>query len=320
MIEDDKGLFKNLYKVKKQGILDYTYFANIIEVNGLGIAFCTDGVGTKAHIAQHMSNFSTLGIDCIAMNVNDLLCVGATPLSLVDCIIHQDITTPLDFLTQIGEGLRKGADEANISIAGGETADHSIKHHTTHNLDLIGAAIGLVDLDKIITGEAVQEGNVVIGLASTGIHANGISTALEVLPNIWKLLPELGETVGRALLTPTAIYVSEVLDMLKYIPIKGLVHITGGGFRNLLRIYSCLGFKLCLPRIPTIFNLIKKAGNFTDEFMIETYNLGIGFCVIVEKGYESNIITIADAHGRSAYRIGVVVKGNELHLETLNYE
>lgn len=292
--------------------LDIGYFANVVDFGGIGLAISTDGVGTKAIIAQMMEKYDTIGIDCVAMNVNDLLCVGATPVSMVDYIALQEPNPTL--LEALGQGLCEGARIANISISGGEMAqlrDIIKGYREGFGFDLAGTAVGTIPLDKIIVGQDVQEGDVIIGVESNGIHSNGLTLARHVFferhnYSIDASFPTLGRTLGEELLRPTYIYVREVLDVLHHgLPVKALIHITSDGFLNLTRVASAVGYIIeDLPADPPIFPLIQKLGDVSDAEMFHVYNMGIGFCIIVQADSAEHALSIVRSHGKRAYKIG----------------
>ncbi len=294
--------------------LDIGYFANVIELGDRGLAVSTDGVGTKILIAQLMNRYDTIGIDCVAMNVNDILCVGAEPLSMLDYIA---VCSPnAELIADIGKGLLKGAELARITIAGGEIAqlrDMLKGVRPNYEFDLVGTAIGEVPLDRIITGDDIGEHDAVIGLRSSGIHSNGLSLARHILAQqpdmIHTHFPELGKTLGEELLVPTRIYVAEIMDMLNAnLDVKALVHITSGGLLNLRRVQSPAGFVIeYLGEPPPIFTLLQQLGNIAKEEMYSVYNMGIGFCVIVPEREADDVIDIASRHSVDAYRIGHTV-------------
>lgn len=300
--------------------LEVGYFANIIEVgHPLGIAVSTDGVGTKVLIAQLLEKYDTIGIDCVAMNVNDVLCVGAEPLCLLDYIAIQDPDPR--FLEEIGKGLYKGAELANITIPAGEIAQmrdviKGVRRH--RGFDLVGTCVGLVSLDRVIIGQEIQEGDVVIGLRSSGIHSNGLTLARQVLFRKAKLRPdqhiaELGRPLREELLEPTRIYVREVLALLRSgLTIKALIHITSDGLLNLTRVQSEVGYVLeTLPEPQPIFALIQTLGNVSDAEMFRVYNMGIGFCLVVpEEQVEAVMNLLRHAHVE-AFRIGYAVADKE---------
>jgi phosphoribosylformylglycinamidine cyclo-ligase len=292
--------------------LDIGYFANVLDLGGLGLAITADGVGTKVLIAQMMNRYDTVGIDCVAMNVNDLLCVGATPLSMVDYLALEALNP--DVIDAIAQGLAEGAKQANISIAGGEMAQlRDIIKGVTPDLgfDLAGMAIGTVALDKIIIGQQIEDGDVVIGIESNGIHSNGLSLARHVLLEnnqsaLTKIHPELGCSLGEELLKPTYIYVKEVLELLKQdIQVKALIHITSDGFLNLTRVKSKASYVIDpLPAPPPIFSLIQTVGNIKSAEMFSVYNMGIGFCIVVPERETDRVRSIIKAHHKEAHRIG----------------
>ena len=226
------------------------------------MGICTDGVGSKAVIAEMMRKYDTIGIDCIAMNVNDLLCVGARPLSLVDYIAVERADAAM--LDGIAIGLAEGARQAGISISGGEIAQ---LRDIVRGFDLVGTAVGTVKLDRIIVGRDIRPGDRVIGLASNGLHSNGYTLARRVLfteagLSVDDAVPELGCPLGEELLRPTFIYVPEILELIERVPDVGaLLHITGDGLLNLPRVDAEIGFVLDnLPPPPPIFELIEQRG------------------------------------------------------------
>ncbi|HEX5320684.1 MAG TPA: phosphoribosylformylglycinamidine cyclo-ligase [Stellaceae bacterium] len=285
------------------------YFANVIDIGGIGLAISTDGVGSKAMIADLCRRYDTIGIDCIAMNVNDLICVGARPVSLVDYIAVEKADAAM--LGGIAAGLAEGARQSNISITGGEIAQ---LRDVVRGFDLVGTAIGTVALDRIIVGRDLVPGDVVIGIASSGIHSNGMTLTRRVLFDEARLtvdshVAELGCTLGEELLRPTFIYVPEILEVLERIPsVKALAHITGDGLLNLPRVEAEIGFVLDdLPPVPPLFGLIEKLGGIPRAEMFEVYNMGVGFCVTVAPGDADATLAILRRHGRDARAIGRAV-------------
>ena len=283
------------------------YFANVIDIGGgMGLGICTDGVGSKAIVAQMMGKYDTIGIDCVAMNVNDLLCVGAKPLSLVDYIAVEKADAAM--LDGIAVGLAEGARQAGVSISGGEIAQ---LRDVVRGFDLVGTAVGTVPLDRIVIGRDVRPGDRIIGLASNGIHSNGYSLARRVLFDQAKLsvdqiIPTFGHTLGEELLRPTFIYVPEILQVLDEVQsVKALIHITGDGLLNLPRVEAPVGFVLDrLPPPPPIFELIEERGGVARAEMFEVYNMGIGFCVVVAEAEADATLAILARHGRQAWVIG----------------
>jgi phosphoribosylformylglycinamidine cyclo-ligase len=290
-------------------VLPIGYFANVIEMDGIGLALCTDGVGSKTIIAEMMRKFDTIGIDCVAMNVNDMICVGAKPLSMVDYIAVEK--TDAAMLDAIGAGLCKGADLAGISISGGETAQLK---DVVKGFDLVGMAVGRVPLDKVIDGGRVKEGDVVIGVRSNGIHSNGLTLARKALFERHRFpvdhkFGELDHTLGEELLLPTSIYVREALEILDQVQgIKALINITGDGLLNLVRVAAAVGFVIDTPIEPhPIFALIQKHAEIDDAEMFEVFNMGVGFCYVVAESDAERVLSILKKHGRAAQRIGYAV-------------
>ena len=271
-------------------ILDIGYFANVVPfAPNLGVAISTDGVGTKLLVAQEADRLDTVGIDCVAMNVNDVLCVGARPIALVDYIALEE-ASPVR-LDALGKGLAKGCELAGVSCPGGELAQVREMLRGTrpgNAVDLVGTAIGVVALDRVLDGSAVRAGDVLIGLESNGLHSNGFTLARRVLLDHAGLkldanVPELGTTLADELLRPTHIYVKPVLALLDAgIPVRALAHITGDGLFNLVRTAKAVGFDIehwPMPR--AIFTLLQRLGAISDEEMFRAFNMGIGFALVV---------------------------------------
>ena len=300
-------------------VLPIGFFANVIDIgHGMGLALSTDGVGTKIIVAQMMQKYDTVGIDCVAMNANDVLCVGARPISFLDYIAVQEANPTL--LDQLMQGLKEGARRAGVAICGGEIAqvrEMLAAERDGWGCDLVGMCAGHVPLDKVIVGREVTPGDVIMGLGSSGIHSNGLTLARQVLfkQNKYTVdtkFEELGRTLGEELLEPTEIYVPEVVEALERpLALKGLAHITSDGLLNLLRLDTgpnAIGYVIDqLPPIPPIFSLIQQSGKIPDHEMFRVFNMGIGFCVIVAEGDAEPFREIVKKHGREAYRIGRVV-------------
>lgn len=297
------------------------YFANVVNIgDGKGLAICTDGVGTKAIIAKMMNKYDTIGIDCVAMNVNDLICLGAKPLTFVDYIAID--RKRLHILDEIGIGLARGAEDAMVTISGGETAQLD---DVVHGFDLAGTAAGVVSLNGMITGRDLEPGDLVIGIQSSGIHSNGLTLARKAffkrahpLPLDF-LVPETNRSLGEELLRPTLIYVREVMDIIKCVPaVKALVNITGDGLLNLCRVTNPhVGFIIDkIPTPPIIFRMIQEYGHVDTAEMFEVYNMGVGFCVVASERDAGAILAILGKHNREAWVIGKVTedptKGIEL--------
>jgi len=286
--EADAGLDNIIARVRKtwpqsglgRVLLPIGYFANVIELDGVGLALCTDGVGSKTIIADLMGKYDTIGIDCIAMNVNDMICVGAKPLSLVDYIAVS--RTDAAMLDAIGAGLCEGARMARISISGGETAQ--LKDVVT-GFDLVGMAVGRVALDRVIDGRHVREGDVVIGVRSNGVHSNGLTLARKALLGndryaVDHRFDELDATIGEELLRPTDIYVPEAMEILETVAgVKALINITSDGLLNLTRVAAGAGFvidRLIEPH--PIFALIQRHADVEESGCSRSSTWGIGFC------------------------------------------
>ncbi|MCS7139286.1 MAG: phosphoribosylformylglycinamidine cyclo-ligase [Candidatus Nezhaarchaeota archaeon] len=309
------------------------HYAALIDIGGgKALALHADGVGTKVLIAQLMDRYNTVGIDCVAMNVNDLVCVGAEPIAMIDYLVMERSDDEL--AAEIIKGLVRGAEMAGIAIVGGETAimpDVVKGSIEGKGFDLAGLSIGVVDLDKLILGDKIQPRDCVIGISSSGIHSNGLTLARKVLLESSRLsvhsyVEELGHTIGEELLKPTLIYTKPVLEMLRRgVEVHGLAHITGGAFTKLMRIAPRgLGFRLdSMPEPPPIFKLIQRLGNITSWEMYRTFNMGIGFCVIVPE-HEAEVVTkIFESHGFKAQQVGTVVDKPHVEIvskdETLTY-
>jgi len=293
-------------------LLDLGYFANVVEIgNGMGIAVSTDGVGTKLLVAELLEKYDTVGVDCVAMNVNDVLCVGARPIALLDYIAVEQLDP--DVLVALADGLVRGAEEAGVAIPGGELAQvrelvRGIRPGS--GFDIVGTAIGLVPLDQVIVGDGLADGDVVIGLASSGIHSNGLTLARKALFDAARYAPdqqldELGRSVGEELLEPTRIVVKPVLALLEAVKeVKALAHITGDGLLNLLRVKSEVGFEIGdLPETPPIFRLIQEAGKVDDAEMFRVFNMGIGFAVVVAKDSADSALRALHSAGAPDARV-----------------
>jgi phosphoribosylformylglycinamidine cyclo-ligase len=281
------------------------HYASVIRVApGLGIALATDSVGSKVIVAEQARRFDTIGIDCIAMNVNDLICVGAQPLALLDYLAVEQADPAV--LREIGIGLRTGAETAGIEIPGGEVCQlpEVIRGHPSpYGFDLVGSAFGTVALDAIIDGRACAAGDALIGLPASGVHANGLTLARRVLLETGGLTldsrPDLlgGQSVADVLLEPTVIYVRAVLELLSsQVPVHGLAHITGGGLLNLLRLGDGIGFEITQPLpVPAVFELIASLGDVSPTELWEVFNMGCGFCAVVPQASAGAAVALLEA-------------------------
>jgi len=299
------GGFGGLFK------LDMAKYREPVLVSG------TDGVGTKLKLAFYMDKHDTVGIDCVAMCVNDILVLGAKPLFFLDYIALGRLIP--EKVAEIVKGVAEGCRQAGCALLGGETAEMPGMYEEDE-YDLAGFAVGIVDSEKIVNGAAIKEGDIVIGLSSSGLHSNGYSLARKVLldGNIKKLdeyVPELGKTLGEEMLTPTKIY-KNILDGLTVYDIHGMAHITGGGLvENLPRILpEGLEFKINKSswEIPPIFEMIKKVGHIDDEEMYRAFNMGIGFVLVLPEEQADAVIKSVNSkkeYNTLAMPIGIIQKG-----------
>ncbi len=299
----------------RRSVLGPGHYANVLAIDDkTGIAVATDGVGTKLIIAQQMNRFDTVGIDCVAMNVNDLICIGAKPIALVDYLAVEQIND--EMLREIATGLKSGAESAGIEIPGGELAQVAelIRGHPSpHGFDLVGSSFGTVDLNRIVTGEKIEPGDTIIGLPSSGIHSNGVTLARKALfekagYTLEDSPGDLQHTLGEELLQPTHIYVDAVLELLDSgRSVSGLAHITGGGLDNLLRLNPEVGYKITDPLpVPPIFTVIQEAGSVEDDEMFRVFNMGCGFCCIVPDHDHRDALAGLQHHFPNAKVIGSV--------------
>jgi phosphoribosylformylglycinamidine cyclo-ligase len=274
----------------------------------------TDGVGTKLKIAFMMDKHDTIGIDCVAMCVNDIACSGAEPLFFLDYIALGK--NKPEKVAEIVKGVADGCVMAGCSLIGGETAEMP-GFYPVDEYDVAGFAVGIVDKKKIINGKSIKEGDTLIGIASSGIHSNGYSLVRKVLaPSNQKLSQEvkaLGTTLGEELLKPTRIYVKTILDLKDKFKIKGISHITGGGFyENLPRMLpEGLGIKVkkgSWPILP-IFDLLQSLGNISEKDMFNTFNMGIGLAIVVDSKIAGEVVSYLNRDKEDAYIIGEIVSG-----------
>lgn len=275
----------------------------------------TDGVGTKLKIAMLMNKNDTIGIDCVAMCVNDIICCGAKPLYFLDYIaIGKNVP---EKVAEIVKGVADGCVAAGCALVGGETAEHP-GMMPEDEYDIAGYSTGVVDKSKIIDNTKIKAGDAVIGIASSGVHSNGFSLVRKVFNiNDQKLngfIPELGMSLGEALLTPTRIYVKPVLELIASVDVKGISHITGGGFyENIPRMLPD-GISTKITKgswnIPPIFGLIQKEGNISEHDMFNTFNMGVGMAVVVDKADAEKAVELLNANGEQAFIIGETVNGD----------
>jgi phosphoribosylformylglycinamidine cyclo-ligase len=293
----------------------FGHYAGLIEFESKVIALHTDGIGSKIIIAQMMNKFDTLGIDCVAMNVNDIICIGATPVGFLDYIAMRK---PDNYLvTELFKGLTIGAKDSNMAIVGGETAilPDLLNQTEEYSFDLVGTVFGVTDKKSLVMGDKITDGDKIIGLESSGLHSNGYSLVRKVLLPKYKLKNShsfLKCSIGEELLKPTRIYVKPILEILKAerISIHGLAHITGGSFSKLSRLNNKVNFNLdYLPQQGGIFKLIQQVGKISYREMHSTFNMGIGFCIVASKSNVDKLIQILDKHKLKSHEIGYVTKG-----------
>jgi phosphoribosylformylglycinamidine cyclo-ligase len=278
------------------------HYASVVRLDDrMGIALSVDTVGTKIVIAERLGRYDTIGIDCVAMSVNDVICVGAEPVALLDFILA-DRADP-EICGQIGVGLARGAELAGIEIPGGEIAQVG---EIVSGQELGGSCVGLVELDAIVTGAEVRPGDPIIGLPSSGLHSNGYTLARSALADIPLDDQRLGRPLGDILLEPTEIYVRPILELLgSEVDVRGLAHITGEGFDNLLRLEADVGYVIDDPlSVPPIFDLIQELGQVPDREMREVFNMGCGFCCVVAARDEERALGLLRTHYPDAKRIG----------------
>ena len=278
------------------------HYASVLRIDGdTGLALSTDTVGTKMVVAERLGRYDTIGIDCVAMNANDVVCVGAEPIAMLDFILTERADPTI--CGQLGEGLARGAELAGIEIPGGEIAQIG---DIITGQELGGTCVGLVALDSIVTGAGIEPGDPVIGLPSSGLHSNGYTLARKALADVPLDDERLGQPIGDILLEPTTIYVRAILELLRSpIEVRGLAHITGDGLNNLLRLDSEVGYEIDEPLpVPPIFALISKLGEVSESEMHEVFNMGCGFCCVVSRENEKAAVELLGNRHPGAKRIG----------------
>ncbi|MGA1872804.1 MAG: phosphoribosylformylglycinamidine cyclo-ligase [Thermoplasmatota archaeon] len=326
------------------------HFTGIVDFGEHYLSLCTDGVGSKLLVAEQLQKWDTVGIDCMAMNVNDVICIGAEPIAFVDYIAAENPDP--DVLHKIGMGLNEGARMANLTIIGGETASLP---DIVNGLDLAGTCLGFVRKEKLIKGDLVSPGDVIIGIPSSGIHSNGFSLVRRVMTeNDISYISPIEEVIGRkewrsrshfqeymeeverwaavdgaavigdVLLTPTRIYVREVMELIENLPhgtVRGMANITGGGFRNISRINPQVGYNIDSPfDVPPVFRLLQVLGAIQEREMYQTFNMGLGFVVIVRSDEREHALDMMAPYG--ARRIGTVIdeKGIKVHPPGIEFD
>ena len=276
----------------------------------------TDGVGTKQRIAQLMDRHNTVGIDCVAMCVNDIICCGARPLFFLDYIaIGKNIP---EKVAELVSGVAEGCVQAGCALIGGETAEHP-GTMAPDDYDLAGFSVGIVDREKILDNGTMRPGDIVIALPSSGVHSNGFSLVRKVFDiekaDLGRVAPELGKPLGEALLEPTRIYVKPVLAALAAAEVRGLSHITGGGFyENIPRSIPeglCARIEKKAVRTLPVFDLIARAGKIPERDMFNTFNMGVGMSLVVSKATADAALAALQGAGVDAYVMGEIVSGDE---------
>ncbi len=324
------------------------HFTGLIDIGDRYLSLCTDGVGTKIRVAESLNTWDTVGIDCMAMNVNDMICIGAEPLAFVDYIAAESPSP--EVMEQIGIGLNEGARQSNLTIIGGETATLP---EIVNGLDLAGTCLGAVGKDDVITGERITEGDLIIGLPSLGVHSNGFSLVRRILKesdislispieeilstDSWKQRNRFRTSkadfeswavdngdliVGELLLVPTAIYVRSIMEMLAKSPrgsIHGMAHITGGGLRNLPRMNKGWAYRIKEAfEVPPIFKMLQVLGSVDDLEMYQTFNMGMGFSIVVGSDRADKVLEILRPEGGKV--VGEVERGEGVGIEGTSIE
>jgi phosphoribosylformylglycinamidine cyclo-ligase len=304
------------HKLPKIGkvVSGFGHYAGVIQIGDSLMTLHTDGVGSKILVAQLLNKYNTIGIDCVAMNVNDTICVGATPIGFLSYVALQQTNDGL--LNEITKGLVKGAKMSNIAIVGGETAilpQIITGPKIGFNFDLAGMTLGhLKDKKKLILGNKIKPGDAIIGLKSSGLHSNGYTLARKILLEKHKINHDIeskNTRLGEELLKPTAIYTNIVLKILEIFDndVHGLAHITGGGYTKLKRLNSKVDYILDkMPSIYGIFKQIQLEGNVTIEEMYRTFNMGIGFCLIVSKEKADEVMAVLNQYKSKGKIIGKI--------------
>ncbi len=304
-VVSDLGGFSGLYS------LDRDKYKEPILVSG------TDGVGTKLKIAFMMDKHNTIGEDCVAMCVNDILCQGAKPMFFLDYIATGKLVP--EKMAEVVEGVANGCVKGDASLIGGETAEMP-GFYKEDEYDLAGFAVGVVDRENVIDGSNIEAGDMIIGLPSSGVHSNGYSLVRKIVFEkmgfeVDRYIEELDKTIGQELLTPTRIYTRQLMPLIENLRIKGLIHITGGGFyENIPRIMKD-GLKAKIDssiiETPKIFSLLQEWGGISDKEMYSTFNMGVGMVIIVSKDEYEEAKKILDDLGEKYYCLGEVLEGDE---------
>jgi phosphoribosylformylglycinamidine cyclo-ligase len=289
-------------------------FTGLIDFGDMALTLCTDGVGTKLLIAKAMNKWDTVGIDCVAMNVNDTICVGAEPIAFVDYLAIDEPDPGL--MEKIGIGLNRGCELANCDLVGGEVA---VLPEIMKEVDLSGSCLGMVRRDRIIDGSKVAPGDVVVGLPSTGVHSNGLTLARKVLESneveLDETFPQLGKSIGMELLTPTEIYVRKVLAIVSACQVHGMIDVTGGGLRNFLRLRKGISISIDDPMpVPAVFKVLTDLGSVEASEAYQTFNMGLGFALVCPEEEAQKAVAV---YGEGAKIVGRVVAGDGVVVPSL---
>lgn len=299
------------------------HYAGVIDLgNGNALTLHTDGVGTKVLVAQEMRKFDTIGIDCVAMTVNDLLCLGSEPVALLDYIALEREDDHL--VSELAKGLAEGARVSSTAIVGGETAimRDVVKGRNGGGFDLVSMGVGLVKASEIVDGSSIEEDDAIIGASSSGLHSNGYTLARRVLKGLplRERVSSIGTTLGDALLSPTSIYVKPVLESLKRSEVHGIAHITGGAFSKLPRLIrkKQLMFDISLPPSPPIFSMLMERGRIARREMYMTFNMGVGMIFVVPQRDARRTRRIIESAGFGAFHLGEVKRGSGVRVDGLS--
>jgi phosphoribosylformylglycinamidine cyclo-ligase len=308
------GVLRTIEPGRASRVVDLPgHYASVLRITDeLGIAVGTDGVGSKLVVAEETGRLDTVGIDCIAMNVNDVVCVGAEPIAVLDYLAVEQADP--EAAAAIARGLKVGAEAAGVEIPGGELAvlPELIRGHPSpHGFDLCASCFGTVALADIVTGAAIRPGDALVGLPSSGLHSNGYTLARRALASLdYDDRPDAlgGATVADALLEPTVIYVRAALELLRSaIDVRGLAHITGGGLTNLRRLNDGVGFDVTDPLpVPGIFALVQRLGGVDPREMWDVFNMGCGFVAVVPEAEADAAAALLAVHHPGSARIGTV--------------
>ncbi len=293
-------------------------FTSLVDLGNFAVSINTDGVGTKTMIAEEAQRWDTLGVDCIAMNVNDAITAGAEPIALVDYLSIKEPNQ--EVARQLGTGFNVGAQMSNLTIVGGETA---IVPDLVNYIDVSGTSFGIVHKDQIVNGEEIRNGDVIFGLQSSGLHSNGFTTVRNIVKNsgleLSEKFPGDSKKAVDVLLEPTRIYVREILDIMNIVKIKGMANITGGGIRNLSRMKD-MKYVIDEPIEPhNVFKKLMEMGDLTYQQMFEIFNMGLGFAVVIDE--ESRLDFINTLRNRVPFKeIGHVEDGTGISVPKYSVE